>query len=52
MAVFYEAVAITRDHEMIPFGPKFKTEKEVWYWLHFECDCWPEHREIDVFPIA
>jgi len=50
-AICYEAVAITSDNQMIPFGPSFKTEDEVWYWLHFDCDCCPEHRSIEVVPV-
>ena len=51
-AVCYEEIAITSDHRMIPFGPPFKTEEDVWYWLHFECDCCPEHRSIEVLPVV
>ena len=47
----FKAVAITPDGEMIPFGPKFATEDDAWKWLHFECDCAPVHKSIDVFQI-
>jgi len=47
--VTYSAVAITADSKFIPFGPTFESEDKAWEWLHFECDLWPVHKEIEVY---
>lgn len=50
----YSAVAVTRDHAFIPFGPAFATEDDAWRWLHFEAldEPMPVHHHIEVFPTA
>ena len=49
ITVTYSAVAITADSKFIPFGPTFESEDKAWEWLHFECDLWPVHKEIEVY---
>jgi hypothetical protein len=48
----YFAVAITSAGEFIPFGPGFPSEDDAWRWLHYDAALFPEHKSIDVFPIA
>ena len=45
----YSAVAITPCNKFIPFGPWFESEDAAWKWLHFDCDCAPVHRSIEVY---